>query len=403
MSHPMTVCLGARDFFLARTSHEVLAGGSLPSPRPPCPLPLALFQGGQAYAQNRLADVPTRELERAPLRILVVGDKAHERDLMVAVVSELGHEVEQAVNGEEALRAYQAGDFDLVISDFVMPFMDGLQLCQAIRAQPKEHYTYVLIVSRLSEKQHIMAGFEAGVDDYVEKPLDSNELRVRLISAVRVSAIHRELADKNRELARLSEDLMAQSRRDPLTQVGNRLRFQDDVAGFVDEVRRYGHRFCLGMCDIDNFKLYNDTYGHLPGDEVLRKVAQVLAQGCRASDHVYRMGGEEFLIVLADQDEANAMIAADRLRQEVADLQVTHDRNAPHGKVTLSIGLTPFLATSQLEVERDLQVADRLLYHAKASGRNRVVTAQIEALDLAAQSATAVSNLSYSGARELQE
>jgi diguanylate cyclase (GGDEF)-like protein len=230
-----------------------------------------------------------------------------------------------------------------------------------------------------SEKQHILAGFEAGVDDYVGKPLDVDELRVRMVSAERVTKIHFELASKNRELAEAGRNLLAQSRLDPLTDVGNRIRFQDDVERMTDEVGRYNRRYCLGMCDIDNFKQYNDTYGHLAGDQVLKSVAQTLDSRSRGSDQVYRMGGEEFLIVFPDQDEASAMIAAQRLRREVEKLDIVHERNAPYGKVTLTIGLAPFRAKSTAEIDRDLQAADQLLYFGKQNGRNRVVTAAIAA------------------------
>ena len=308
------------------------------------------------------------------MNVLVVGDKAYERDIVVQVLTELGHSSAEATDGEEGWQAYQEQDFDIIISDFIMPKMNGLELCRAVRGQPKDHYTYILVASLFSEKQHILAGFEAGVDDYVSKPLDLDELRVRLISAVRVTEVHFQLASKNKELAELGRNLLAESRRDPLTNVGNRLRFQDDVTRLMDEIKRYGHRFCLGMCDIDNFKLYNDTYGHLAGDQVLKKVAQTLATKSRASDHVYRMGGEEFLVILADQDEASATIAAERLRAQVEALDILHERNHPFGKVTLTIGLAPFLATTGAEIDRDLQAADRLLYQGKFAGRNQVVS-----------------------------
>lgn len=292
---------------------------------------------------------------------------------MAQALTELGHAAVEAEDGQAGLDVYRQGEFDIVISDLVMPKMNGLELCRAIRGEPKETYTYVLIASNFSEKQHILAGFEAGVDDYVSKPLDLDELRVRLISARRITGIHSELAAKNRQLEELGASLLAQSRRDPLTGVGNRLRFQDDVERLMDEVRRYGHRFCLGMCDIDNFKLYNDTYGHLAGDQVLKAVARTLDDKSRASDQVYRMGGEEFLVILADQNETTAMVAAERLRAEVEALDIVHERNQPHSKVTLSIGVAPFTAVNQEQLERDLNRADELLYQAKSAGRNQVL------------------------------
>ena len=309
------------------------------------------------------------------MRVLVVGDKSQERRIVCEVLAELGQEAVEAEDGKAGWEAYQAGQFDIVISDYVMPGLNGLELCQAIRGLPREHYTYILVCSLFFEKQHILAGFEAGVDDYVEKPLDPDELRIRLISAQRVTEIHRQLAHRNRELAQMSEDLLAQSRRDALTGVGNRLRFQDELPRLFDEHRRYGHRFCLGMCDIDNFKLYTDTYGHVAGDAVLTQVAQALNSNIRSSDSLFRMGGEEFLVILADQTEEGALIAAERLCRQVEALDIPHKKNLPHGRVTLTIGITPLTAIDEAGIDIDLQRADGYLYEGKAAGRNRVVSA----------------------------
>ena len=350
-----------------------------------------VFSPNRRSLSKRIAEGEAKDND---VNILVVGDKAQERELVVQTVTDLGHTARQAEDGEQGLRAYLEHGFDIVISDFIMPGMDGLELCRRIRSQPGDSYTYILVASSLSEKRHVLAGFEAGVDDYLGKPLDVDELRVRLISAVRVTAIHAELAQKNRELAEASSKLLAQSRRDPLTEVGNRLRFQDDVERMMDEVRRYDHRYCLGMCDIDNFKQYNDTYGHLAGDQVLKSVARTLDDKSRASDQVYRMGGEEFLLVFPDQDEASAMVAAQRLRREVERLAIVHERNPPYGVVTLTIGLAPFRARIPADVDRDLRAADQLLYHGKVNGRNQVVSAQSQAQEGGARLADSSTNAS---------
>ena len=139
------------------------------------------------------------------MRVLVVGDKSKERQIVCEVLAELGQEAVEAEDGQAGWEAYQTSQFDIVISDYVMPGLNGLELCQAIRQLPQEHYTYVLICSHFFEKQHILAGFEAGVDDYVEKPLDPDELRIRLISAQRVTEVHRQLAQRNLELAQMSQ------------------------------------------------------------------------------------------------------------------------------------------------------------------------------------------------------
>lgn len=313
------------------------------------------------------------------MKILVVGDKDYERQPLAANVKALGHQVHEADDGTTAWEAYKAEEFDVIISDFLMPQMNGLELTRKVREEPQSTYTYIIICSSQNRKKDVMAGFESGVDDYIAKPMELEELKCRLISSVRVTNLHRELAAKNTQLKAMGDNLRAESRRDPLTNVGNRLRFTDDVKRYIDQYSRYGHSFYLGLVDIDNFKLYNDTYGHLEGDDVLKRVARALADGSRASDEVYRMGGEEFLLVFADQDEDGAFIAADRIRQAVEDLDVTHCRNEPYGKVTITVGLAPFTAKNREEVDLDLQKADVRLYKGKSAGRNRVVRETITA------------------------
>lgn len=196
----------------------------------------------------------------------MVGDKAHERAPVVKAIRELGHLVTEAIDGAQAWQECLEHHYDAVFSDYLMPEMNGLELCQRIRENPQGRYTYVIICSTQSLQQHVVAGFESGVDDYIAKPVSSLELKARLISARRVTLVHNELTRKNKELSALTEELRAQSRSDTLTGVGNRLRFVEDVSSLVEEPEP----FFLAMCDIDNFKRYNDSYGHLEGDKVLR-------------------------------------------------------------------------------------------------------------------------------------
>lgn len=312
------------------------------------------------------------------MNILVVGDKTHERKPVADLVAKLGHQVVEATDGTFAWDSYTRTHYDVIISDYLMPEMDGLELCRKVRLGPHSEYTYFIIVSSRTEESNILAGFKSGVDDYIAKPVTELELECRLLSAERVTKVHRDLAHSNHQLMLLSNELRAESRRDPLTGVGNRLRFQDDQKRFLDEHKRYGHRFILGLCDIDNFKLYNDTYGHLEGDRVLKEVAMTLKNCSRASDCVYRYGGEEFLLVLTDQTETGAIEAADRLRGAVEALDIVHEKNPPHGVVTLSIGLARFEAACPEDVEVCLKRADDALYQSKDGGKNCVTTAYVE-------------------------
>lgn len=312
------------------------------------------------------------------MNVLIVGDKDYEREPVAKMVKELGHTVVQVADGTHAWERYSRNHFDVIISDNLMPQMNGPDLCKKVRLSPHPEYTYFIIVSSRSEEENLLNGFESGVDDYLPKPVSKVELQCRLISAARVTKIHRELAQKNAQLLHLSNELKAESRRDPLTGIGNRLKFQDDMPRFLDQQRRYDHRYYLGLCDIDNLKKYNDTYGHLEGDEVLTRVAKALLRHSRSSDCCYRFGGEEFLLVLTEQRDEGAVSAAIRIKQAVEGLNIEHKRNGPYGKVTLSIGLSPLKANNQEEVEKCLRLADEALYYSKNNGRNRVTEADGE-------------------------
>jgi two-component system, cell cycle response regulator len=203
--------------------------------------------------------------------------------------------------------------------------------------------------------------------------------------SARITGLHRQLVDHKAELERLNHRLSQQARHDPLTQLGNRLRLWEDLDTLSGWVERYGYRYCAIMCDVDCFKAYNDHYGHLAGDEVLGTIANTFAQECRSGDLVYRYGGEEFLILLPQQTLAGATIAAEHLRQAVENLALPHAAKTPPGVVTLSAGIAELVPGGDRAIRVWLQNADAALYHAKTSGRNRVVVYE----DMGAAQATA--------------
>jgi diguanylate cyclase (GGDEF)-like protein len=216
-----------------------------------------------------------------------------------------------------------------------------------------------------------IAGLEAGADDYLTKPLDRDQLSVRLVAAERVTSLHRQRAEKNAELERLNWLVAESARSDPLTGLGNRLCLREDLEALEARVQRYGHSYALILLDVDHFKAYNDRYGHLAGDRVLRQVATVLRRRCRTGDRAYRFGGEEFLILLPEQTQRKAAIAADRLRAAVEALAVPHPDNAPHGVVTISAGVASLEHAEPAVSDAVIRAADRALYQAKRAGRNR--------------------------------
>jgi two-component system cell cycle response regulator len=309
------------------------------------------------------------------LRILIAEDDAVSRTILHRAVEKFGHECLAAEDGERAWEIYrETSGVDAIISDWMMPGMDGLELCSKVRGEERNGYTYFIFLTALGDRNHLHMGLEAGADDYLSKPLDRDELQVRLISARRVTELHRRLAFQNGELEVLNRKLFEQSREDPLTRLGNRLRLREEFEALRGRVERYGHNYSAVLCDVDYFKLYNDHYGHLAGDEVLQKVAETIADHCRSGDTAYRYGGEEFLIILPEQSQESATAIADRLRQAVEDMRIPHEANDPPGIVTISAGVATLSAGANKSADDLLGEADAALYHAKQSGRNRVAS-----------------------------
>jgi diguanylate cyclase (GGDEF)-like protein len=206
---------------------------------------------------------------------------------------------------------------------------------------------------------------EAGADDYLVKPVELFDLQSRLIAARRVTALHAELDAYRAELSRLAHT-------DPLTRLGNRLSMEEDLTAVDARGRRYGHRFCVAICDVDLFKTYNDTLGHQAGDEALQAVAARMKRELRAGDGVYRYGGEEFVMVLPEQTLETAGVAVERVRSAVEGLAIPHPAS-PSGVLTVSAGVAAFAPGATGSLDQLLEQADMAPYRAKAAGRNRVV------------------------------
>jgi two-component system chemotaxis response regulator CheY len=302
------------------------------------------------------------------MRILIAEDDPVTRAILHRVLVRLGHECLVTRNGTEAWEVFQGTHVDVIISDCMMPEMDGLELCRRVREHPGDTYPYFVFLTLLEHKYDLLSGMRAGADDYLTKPLKTEELQVRLIAASRVTSLHSQLADKRRQLEQLNQRLFEQSREDPLTCLGNRLRLREDFETLSAQTARYDQDYGVILFDVDHFKRYNDAYGHLAGDKVLRAVADVTLATMRGADTVYRFGGEEFLVILSAQTVWSTYHVAERLRQAVEDLGISHE-----GKViTVSIGVTGRLAGDVATPDDLLRQADEALYQAKSTGRNRV-------------------------------
>lgn len=311
------------------------------------------------------------------MRILIADDDNISRMLLSRSLEQLRHDAHIACDGAEAWAMLNERAYDVVITDWVMPEMDGLELTRRLREQGGDHYTYVVLLTSNNTKDDFVKGMEAGADDYLPKPLDREALKAKLIAAGRIVSLYRELRYQKTELERLNRMLYETGRIDKLTGVNNRLRMEEDLETIHSRVSRYRHNYCLALVDVDNFKKYNDSCGHAAGDRVLRSVAQTLRAQCRVGDEVYRYGGEEFLVVLPEQPAEKGAIALERMRGAVEALQVPHPGLNPPGVVTISAGITIMEGGSQRTLADVTKDADDALYQAKRLGRNRVCWANM--------------------------
>lgn len=301
------------------------------------------------------------------MKVLVADDDAGACLVAQAVVERLGHECVIASDGDIAWELYSSYQPDVLITDWMMPGMTGLELCRAVRGKPAPGYTYIVLLTSLTSREEMLSGIEAGADDYIVKPLDAFTLQARFVVAERVTSLHAELARYRAELAELANT-------DPLTQLFNRRKLEADLAVLHEHSTRYRRSYSLALCDIDFFKAYNDTYGHQAGDRVLESVASVLRQVMRHGDGLYRYGGEEFLLVLPEQTEKESTMAVNRFLAAVEAERIDHV-GGPGGVLTVSAGIATFEPESGDAVETVLRRADVALYDAKASGRNRLALA----------------------------
>jgi two-component system cell cycle response regulator len=305
------------------------------------------------------------------MRILVADDDATSRLIIHTAVRDLGHDCHTVADGEQAWDAFRSQLPDVVISDWMMPGLTGLELCRRVREHDAGRYVYFIMVSGQGLAGEVIEGMSSGADDYLVKPLDLDDLQARLIGAARVTALHRQLAQQRDEMKGLNNELMNIARHDALTGLGNRRALKDDLELLEARVARYGHRYCMALIDVDYFKSFNDAYGHQAGDHALQAVAGQLKAEARSGDLLYRYGGEEFLCIFPEQTTESGGLAVERMRAGVQHLAVPHADN-PRGVLTVSAGLAMLHPDNSRSASAVLKEADDSLYRAKERGRNRV-------------------------------
>ncbi len=297
-------------------------------------------------------------------RVLIADDDVMCRKILQSWLENWGYRVTVAENGARAWNILQQErPPELLILDWVMPEIDGTELCRRVRARQGTPYEYIMLVTARGEKHDVVKGLEAGADDYLTKPFDRNELRARLRVGKRILTLQHGLIQAR-------EDLRFQATHDALTGIWNRGAILDLLRRELARAARSQSATGILMLDLDHFKQVNDTHGHLAGDVVLKEVAQRISQAVRSYDWVARYGGEEFLIVLPGCDKDQIYECAERVRSAIAGTPVIN--SSSEISVTVSIGAAVAIrgATTETDI---LATTDVALYQAKNSGRNRTV------------------------------
>jgi diguanylate cyclase (GGDEF)-like protein len=298
------------------------------------------------------------------MKVLAAEDNPIIQSMLANMLTKWGYQPVVACDGNQAWEALQQPDGpQLAILDWMMPGMNGVDICRGVRAAGREPYVYILLLTSRTDSEDLVEGMEAGADDYVTKPFQSHELRVRLRAG-------RRILDLQHQLLAAREALRDQATRDGLTGLLNRNAIFEVVHKELARASREGHPLSLLMVDLDRFKQINDTHGHAAGDAVLRESARRMREAVRSYDSVGRYGGEEFLIVLPGCDGKSAVTHAERVRETFAGSPFFTGQHSV--VVTCSIGASSRLQPSEADGETLLREADLALYGAKDGGRNRV-------------------------------
>jgi two-component system cell cycle response regulator len=297
-------------------------------------------------------------------RILLVDDKLSSYERLLSAFRDK-HHVEVEINPQEALIRASDGAYDLIIINLGLKDFDGLRLCSQIRSVERLRHLPLLIIVEPDEQARLMRGLEMGVNDYLVRPIDRNELYARVLTQIR----RKRYTDYLRDTVQYS---LEQAVIDQLTSLHNRRYMETHLTSLVSQTAARGKDLSVLMLDVDYFKAINDTYGHDAGDDVLREFARRMKKTVRGIDLVCRLGGEEFVVVMPDADVNVAYTVAERIREKVSMVPFPIRDGSEHVQATISIGVA-MLRIDGDSAEQLLKRADEALYSAKRNGRNRVV------------------------------
>jgi len=301
------------------------------------------------------------------MKILLADDEPIARTMLEHWLAGWGYEVTLARDGESALQALKDdSELRLLVVDWVMPKKDGIEVCKAIRSGPQEPYVYIVLLTAKDDKSDIIAGLDAGADDYLVKPCNPLELKVRLRAGRRVIELQE-------QLVKARESLRFEAMHDSLTGLLNRGAVLEQLTKELVRASRRGAPVSVLMGDLDHFKTINDTFGHPAGDAVLRETARRLKAGVRAYDSLGRLGGEEFIAVLPECDAKTGLSVAQRLCRSLADTPTHYSGNAISHSISIGIAATDQFGSAR--ADELMRAADAALYRAKHAGRSRALLA----------------------------
>lgn len=297
------------------------------------------------------------------MRIAIVDDDLISRQILKTSLNRFGHEVVEAPDGEAAWELIQESNPRFIITDWLMPRMDGLELIRNIRAAGQKNYTYIIIISGKEDKNDVVTGLEAGADDYLVKPFDVFELRARVSIGVRILELETDL-----KIAR--DQMEAMAMHDYLTGLLSRRAIYTHLIGELDRSLRENRPISVIMMDLDHFKSLNDQYGHLVGDQALCMASEQVMRNVRSYDWAGRWGGDEFMIVLPNTNSQEACAISERICSKINSVGIETSENE---KVQLqaSLGVVTH-HTGKISIDQLIHQTDNALYAAKMAGRHCV-------------------------------
>lgn len=294
------------------------------------------------------------------MKVLIADDDALSRKILEDCLSEWGYDIVMANNGYEAWSILEKNDRpNMAVLDWMMPGMDGVEICRRLRRLNLPNYVYVILLTARSKREDVINGLESGADDYIIKPFNREELKSRL-------KIGQRIIELEQRILRLAST-------DYLTGLLNRRAFLERLERELNRCQREANHMGIIIIDIDHFKRVNDNFGHQVGDMVLQEFSRTLVKLCRVYDFIGRYGGEEFIVCLPGADKWNTYQIAERMRSTTENKNILLPDKESSINITASFGIASLEPGQIKSADRLINEADEALYLAKEQGRNRIV------------------------------